>query len=460
MHVAACCAWLFISGCRTEEPEQARGSRPAITAVSDKPAVLAELPIVVKAPAKASPSGVGSHATPLTVVSEFIFGEGGGGVAYVAETSGKFRVVHNGRAGNPYAMVGMVVLNPGGRRCAHGALVDGKWRMVVDGREGASFSEVDSPVFSPDGSHVAYQAKAGESWHLVVDTRVNGGTRARYLSYEFGGDSSRIAFVEGADGEEWGRLVVSDLAFKKQAIVDARVSSVLLNADRSRLAAVNASGEGQRVLTFSLDRPDLVRRGPIHDAVSNLAFSSDGASLAYVAERAGRRFVVLDDREEPVPPGEELVGLPAIRPDKSGLGILMSANGHGGSVFLRRFFVEGGRQKAAYQGAEGLVYGDDGRSHAFAAEKNEKSFIVANGKEGPPFDRVVSPMFSPDGKYLVYRARKDGKRFVVIADTSGKTIRQHRAYEQVFPVRFTADGNSIAYGVKDGRRLAWKVEAL
>jgi hypothetical protein len=29
----------------------------------------------------------------------------------------------------------------------------------------------------------------------------------------------------------------------------------------------------------------------------------------------------------------------------------------------------------------------------------------------------------------------------------------------VFPVQFTADGKSIAYGVKDGRQLAWKVEA-
>ena len=86
--------------------------------------------------------------------------------------------------------------------------------------------------------------------------------------------------------------------------------------------------------------------------------------------------------------------------------------------------------------------------------------MVANGQAGPAFDRAVAPRFSPDGRFLVYRARQDGKRFVVVADATGKTIRQHPAYEQVFPVQFTADGKSVAYGVKDGLRLRWIVEPL
>jgi len=441
MRLAACCVCLCISACKSRDSDRTGAGLPAPAAVSDKPTVLADL----------------LDPTPPAAGAEFIFAERGGGVAYVAEVNGRFRVVHNGRAGNPYAAVGTIVLSPDGRRVAYGALVDGKWRMVVDGREGASFGAVESPVFSPDGLHVAYQAKAGETWHLVVDTTVNGGTRTRYAKHEFSGDSSRIVFVEDADDEDWGRLVVSDLAFKKQTIVHARVSSVLLNADGSRVAAVSAAGERQRVVTFGIDKPNQARWGPVHDAVYNLAFGWDGVSLAYVAERNGEWFVVLDDKEERLPPGDELITLPVVRPDKRGFGALVISSG---SVLLRQFFVEGGEGEASYQGAGGLVFGSDGRSHAYVAEKDEKWFIVANGKEGPPFDRVVSPMFSPDGKYLVYRARKDGKRFVVMADTNGKTIRQHPAYEQVFPVRFTADGKSIAYGVKDGRQLAWKVEPL
>jgi WD40 repeat protein len=86
--------------------------------------------------------------------------------------------------------------------------------------------------------------------------------------------------------------------------------------------------------------------------------------------------------------------------------------------------------------------------------------VVVNGVEGAAFDRVISPKFSPNGKYLVYRARKDGKRFVVVAKKGGKIIRQHPAYEQVFDVEFTADGKSVAYGVKDGQKLVWQVESL
>ncbi len=85
---------------------------------------------------------------------------------------------------------------------------------------------------------------------------------------------------------------------------------------------------------------------------------------------------------------------------------------------------------------------------------------MANGKEGPVFDRVVTPLFSPDGTLLVCCARKDGRRFVVVADAGGKTVRRHQAYEQVFPVTFTSDGKSVAYGVKDGNKLIWKVEKM
>jgi len=79
-----------------------------------------------------------------------------------------------------------------------------------------------------------------------------------------------------------------------------------------------------------------------------------------------------------------------------------------------------------------------------------------SGKEVPVFGQVVTPMFSPDRKFLVYRARKDAKRFVVVAGA----IRQHPAYEQVFLVVFTADGKSVAQGVKDGNKLIWKVEKI
>jgi WD40 repeat protein len=446
---------LCLAGCGARDSREARGSRSVVSAASDQTTVLATLPDDGPSSPSAPPSGLGLHASSAGAEREVVFSQRGGGVAHVVEGADGLRVVHNGRAGEPYAAVGEVVLSADGRRCAYGALRGGKWRMVVDGKEGAPFSTVKLPVFSPDGAHVAYQAMAGERWHLVVDRAVDDGTRTRYLAHAFSADSSRIAYVDDVGDRELGRLVVSDLAFKEQTVVAAGVSGIVSNAEGSRMAAVSTVDGRQKVVVFGLDRPDRAKPGPPLDAVYDVSFGPDGVSLACVVERSGKRFVVLDEAEEPVPPGVHLVGPLVIPPGKREVGVLVAS---GGSVLLRHFFA-GGQGEGRYDEADGLVYSCDGGSHAYAARRGESWFIVVNGKEGPPFDRVVSPVFSPDGKVLVYRARKSGRRFVVSADGSGRTLRQHAPYEQVFPVGFTADGRSIAYGVQDGRQLAWKVEA-
>ncbi len=436
------------------DADRARAPRPAAGAASDRTTVLATVPDDATPPTIALPAR-GPHPVAPSGNLEFIFGERGGGVAFVSEKAGKLQVVHNGRADKWYEVVGDVVLGPDGERCAYGALEGGKWRVVLDGVEGPGFSTVKLPTFSPDGAHVAYQAMTGERWHLVMDGRVNPGTRRRYArTFEFSADSSRIAFVDDVDDRDVGKLVVSDLAFKAQTVVDPAVTTVVWNRARSRVAAVAASGARRRVVIADLDRPDRVTRGAPFDDVDDLVFGPDGLSVAYAAKRSGARFLVLDGKEAPL--AEQLAGPLVVRPDGRAVGALLASDG---TVTFRQLFADGGSPEVRYEEADGLTYAPDGRLHAYAARRGVTWSIVVNGKEGPPFDRVVTPQFSPDGRLVVYRARKDGKRFVVVADADARTVRQHAPYEQVFPVRFTDDGRSIAYGVKDGRQLAWKVEA-
>jgi Tol biopolymer transport system component len=73
---------------------------------------------------------------------------------------------------------------------------------------------------------------------------------------------------------------------------------------------------------------------------------------------------------------------------------------------------------------------------------------------------VIEPTFTPDNRYVVFRARKDGKRFVAVADSTGKVIHEYPPYDMVFRPVFTADGKSVAYGIVDGTKLVWKVDAL
>jgi hypothetical protein len=328
--------------------------------------------------------------------------------------------------------------------------------MVVDGVEGKGYAEVQGPVFSPDGAHLAYQAKAGEAWHLIVDSAASGPSRTPYQGPEFSADSRRIAFIADTDERGFGRLVVSDLAFGSPQVVEALAADLRASEDRSGIAAIAASGEKGRAMAVPFDRPEQARRGQVYDAIWTPVLGRGGDPLAYLAERGGQRFAVVDDREEPLLPGE-VFGSPVIRPVTRSLGLLMLA---GDSVRLHQAFAPGEEDGAPVESAEALSYSADGSRFAYVAQRKNRWFVVAGGQEGPAFDRAVAPRFSPDGRYLVYRARQDGKRFVVVADAAGKTIRQHPAYEQVFQPQFTADGKSVAYGVKDGLRLRWIVEPL
>ena len=455
--LVAACAGLLATGCERQVPP-ATGAPPP--AVEERSVVLAEVPEAAGPPADAAPPGIGLHTASAVGSQGFVFAERGGGVGFVVEADGKFQVIHNGRAGRPYAAVGALVLSPDGRRHAYGALVEGRWRMVVDGKEGAPFSAVDDPVFSPDGAHLAYQGMRGERWHLVVDGRTNAGTRTHYLAHELAGDSSRLAYVEDADdadGADRGRLVITDLAFRVLAVVDAGVTSLERSPDGRWLVAVSETGGKQEVLTLPFARPDQPRRERAYERVTGLAFASDRGTVAFLGERAGRTMVVLGGREQPLPPGAAVVSPLVVRPGEDTVGALVAADG---AVRYQEFFAGGWPGAQGYVEAEGPALGPVGGLHAYAARRGWAWHLVVNGREGPPFERIVSPRVSPDGQRIVYRARQAGRRFVVVAGLDAQTVRRYPDHDQVFPVRFTADGKAVAYGVKDGPVLAWQVEPL
>lgn len=442
---------LLLAGCEKNDAPTAAGSP-----VVDKTAILATMPGGEGSQPVPPSLGMGLHVPPAPSM-QLIFSKHGGGVAYSVETGDKVHVVHNGRAGKRYDAVGAIALSSDGRRIAYGALTGGRWRMVVDGVEGGEYSTVKAPLFSPDGNHLAYQAMSGEKWYLVVDTTRNEGTETRFVDHRFSGDSRHIAYIADADGKNRGRLVVSDPAFSRRTTISVGVAAMALSGDGSRLAAITVGHDGQRVVACAFDHPDEVKAGPAYVSVHDLAFSPDGESLAYGAERGGRRLVVLDGQEEMLRDGDSLVEAPVVQPDRKGVGAIILRNNQ---ARFYRFFSDQGGEEPGYDEAGSLVFNRDGSVHAYVARKGTDWFVVVNGAVGAAFDRVISPKFSPKGNRLVYRARKDGRRFVVVANRKGKIIRRHPPYEQVFDVEFTADGKSVAYGVKDGQQLVWRVERL
>jgi len=138
-----------------------------------------------------------------------------------------------------------------------------------------------------------------------------------------------------------------------------------------------------------------------------------------------------------------------------------------------------------------IAFSPDGEKVIYIAGKDEREYMVINGKEGKSYDFVWLPVFSPDGKQIAYRswevdpivfrgrppnlsqevyqkrksqAIKEGKEFIVINgtesqayDISGiipfikdKKERADYAESHSEPILFSSDGKRIAYRVEKG----------
>lgn len=384
----------------------------------------------------------------------------GRGVAYIAKVGMKVHVVHNGKKGKYFSDIDVnnFTLSPDGQRIAYAALDGDKWVMIVDDIQYGLYTNVGPPVFSPDSRHVAFECKIVDSWYINVDGKKSPPVETYNDKPEFSSDSNYILFYENATKDRKERIGISDLQFGK-IVYKYLTGTILFNNDKSRVALVSQVGNKQRLVEFSFSNPEDLKEGALYDAVAERRFSNDGTVVAYIAIKGKDKYMVMNDKEELLPAGDFPWPF-AIRPDNKGVGIFV-VNGGGVSAYFYQVFYGDGAKGATYKEGSDLTYSKDSHQYAYVAIKNERFFIVLDGKDGPAFDRVISPIFSPDGKYLVYRARQDGKRFVVVADTlSGNILKKHPSYERVFETTFTDDGKSVAYGVLEGKQIIWKVEKL
>lgn len=394
----------------------------------------------------------------------------GKGVAYIARVGDKLRVVHNGKPGKLYKdidgstlvvsldgqHVGYVASNHSIKAAGSGSGTGQQWLLVHDDREDGPFDSLGPPAFSPDGKHIAFECKKGERWKMCVNGKPYGDAFSYIDKPVFSADSKLLLFGETGEQNRSPRMVVSDLTFTKQRLIDQSGGPIAFNGALTRIAAMQESGKQKRIVEFDFSLTGTLKQGGLYDEVKSPIFSADGMVLAYLGKKGSSTYLVLDGKEEKLPAGEYLSPI-AIKPDNKGAGIPSVSESN---TYLYQAFGSGGPSPNRYKEVGDVVYSSDGRNHAYVAIKNEQFLIVVNGQEGPIYDRVIAPQFSPDCKYLVYRARQGNKRFVVVADTTGKVIREHPRYERVFETIFTPDGGSVAYGAVDGKNIFWKVEKL
>ena len=367
---------------------------------------------------------------------------------------------------------------PDGNRIAYVTRTDEGSRVVVDGEPGESFDQIEpgQPVLSRGGRRIAYAAKRDQHWYVVVDEVING----PYDSVQLGqpivsaDESNVLAFVRKGEGQF---LVVNGIeGTPYKEILDG---SPIVSPDGKHYAYA-AQNDGQWLVC--LDGKEVASFDEI--AIENMVFRGDGSQLACIGKRNGLAVVQLD--EEKLASHED-ARLPLFLPGEGSLCYQARDQGKWSIVVgeersetfedVGDFVVDIENKGVAFWARDGngwrVVRGDEkgprydgfgrgsltlspvGQRLAYVAIRDQKAFVVIDGKEGPPYDGVLAgtPVFSPTGKSVAYAAQKERMWRLCVDHV------EQRAFDTIaeFSVRFAPDGTLPLSLVGSGERVALAV---
>jgi len=111
-----------------------------------------------------------------------------------------------------------------------------------------------------------------------------------------------------------------------------------------------------------------------------------------------------------------------------------------------------------YEIVAGPIFSPNGRKVAYVAKKENKNFVVVNGKEGRAYDEIVgNPVFSNDSQKLAYIAKKDciesvmeyeGKKYPIKTGCKKVVIvneEEGKAYDDITSFIFSPDSQKLVY---------------
>lgn len=380
----------------------------------------------------------------------------GSGAVFTIKSQEGVRLIHKAGTTPPYPVVDFVTISPDGLRVAYVISENGKVRLVLDGVLGPYFDLISSPLFTSDSRHIIYKAKIGETWHLVIDGKPS--ATGKYLidgEPLLADNGASVIVVEKQDEKSAFEIVEYSLAHQRKVLVTIAAKSIIFAPTTKRFAAIISADNKYQLVFRELYADKILATGKAWDEITQVNFDAAGDHIAYVAREGKQRFIVLDNRIEPLPNGE-IIELPVINAADGTASVIMY------NKLVSRYvaFSTRKQERIKYEEINELQFSPDGKREFFVGKEKGKYFLVVNGAKGPNFDKIVTPRMSPNGKIIVYRVRQEGKRFLVIADGEGKTIRTLSTFDMVFEPKFTTDDLFVAYGVKDGNKLLWKVEKL
>lgn len=433
-----------------------------VTAVAIATITAATLPAGCRnAPEKQEKAALSRQSACLATIpdgtepSEIHISPDGRRAAYIVREGQKAVMVLDGKESARFDDIRRLVFSPDCLSVAFKATEKGKQFVVVNGSKKKAYDRIGSLQFAPDGRPV-YEALRERQWVVVAGKRESPPFDQPLAMPIISANGQQIAYVEQQGPRGPMKLVVAAADMKTRTVGReyTAIARIISNTANSRVAFVGTRDGKQTVvsLTFNSTGPPAETEGPLFDQILTLDLSDDGKHLAYLAKKDKTVLLVRDGVELPFAEHEM----------RSQTLIANNGKTFNAGVIRGRFFpvVDGRRFGSTYDGIRDPVFSRDGSQLAFVVRNGDRHRVVVNGYEGPQYDMVVGPQFSPDGSRLIYRARQDGRRFVVLADTRGKTVKELPRYDMVWQPDVTSDSKVIAYAVKSGRELWWKVEPL
>ena len=327
--------------------------------------------------------------TEAGVPPQIVFSPDGSRMAYVATQAGKSLVVEGTKEGKQYKSIvpGSVKFNLDGTRFAYPAATDSGEVMVVDGQESKQYDDVDSysSQFSIDGNRHMFRATRDKKGLVVLD-----GTEIPEERFHGDGDFSENGHAIDVVSSDGGWIVYIDgMPSKKYSSVG---NNVIFTDDDKRVLYQASDAVGDFLVVDGKE----TKRYP-HIAEGSYGFTPGGKSYVFVVRIAAGDYVVLNDI-----PGESYswVSEPVFTQDGSSMAYIAEKN-------KKRFVIQDGKRV----GDEiddillGPVFSPVGSTLAFAGKKAEKQ-VLQIGEKSLTFDQVGGFMFAADGKTLTYSVRE------------------------------------------------------
>ena len=366
--------------------------------------VVNQTPTVTETSLGKAPAGIVENSITVSPANN--------GIAFVEKRDGKECVVVDGVPGKLYDAIPSMPLTEAGRvrqiefsrdeaRVGYTAKDGNKYRVVVNGEEGPAFERISVGAvdFSRDGKRWAYAAMNGESEYVVID-----GVQSKPFDYVatdegfFSLDSKHSLFYAERNKK---RIAVQDGV----EIADEHYHGHSAFFESGHATDVRKVGEKWVVYIDGMaSKP--------YDAIgNNIEFSADGKRHLFQATDRTGDFLVVN--------GAEGKRFPSI--DENSYKFTPDGRTvHVVKIAIESYVVIDDKPEASYDWVSEPTFNKDGTSMAYVAEKNDKRFVVHDGKKGKEYSDIRQFPYFMQNDVLIYSGVGDA----VVELSFGTTVVQ------------------------------------